>query len=572
MGRTQVDFRHSLRLRLLCMILLVWLIPTILLSHFISILLPNLHRMSEDSLRSEAEYAFSQVEDSLDSLITLSRDATYDAELLSAYDQRQHGELNDSDFVRLSRNYLERKYSRVPLILCAVYVPDFEEALFLFPPENSSRAAIYRTAVHPDIAVLRAGLDTRCTFLQSGSGVYLVRNLYCPAMQPYGLLVLEIDEGMLTEPLTAVARKWDGELSLRLDQITVGNLPPDSSDSGLVDSGREILSYSRTSASRDRDFAWSITLPRERLFGQERQFRRLCLLLYFLLLPVLILIAAYTYRRFSHPVSLLVGAAHRIEAGEFGATVPMQGRDELGTLGRAFSAMSTRLKELIDRNYKEEIALRDARIQALQSRINPHFINNALEDINWQARMDGSEGVSRMISALSVLLNATMARRDRRTVPLREELSVADSYAFFIRERFGSSLNWIQEVDVSLLDAALPLLTLQPVLENAVEHGIAPAGGGTIRVCMQRSGENMLIEISNTGAPLSSEDRERMEAALSGTLEGNHVGLSNIASRLRLIYHDQAGLSVSREEDRTVVRMQIPICIEGGHDERRKTE
>lgn len=107
--------------------------------------------------------------------------------------------------------------------------------------------------------------------------------------------------------------------------------------------------------------------------------------------------------------------------------MPMNGDDELGDLGRAFSNMSTRIAELIDKTYKEEIALRDARIQAMQSRINPHFINNVLESINWQARMEGSQSISAMVEALSVLLNASMARGDRHMVPLREEYDVAQA-------------------------------------------------------------------------------------------------------------------------------------------------
>ncbi len=559
MRQARRDFRHSLRLRLLIVILLIWLIPTVVLSHFISVLLPQLHRMSEDSLRSEAEYAFSQTEDSLEGLISLSRDATYDGELASAWERRQQGALGDAEFVRLSRNYLERKYSRVSLIRCAVFAPDLEGGLFLFPPADAAEAAVYREEVHGEVLALRESLDTRCGFLRASDRIWLIRGLYNTHLQPFGVLALEIDGDALFSPLSAVAEKWGAEAALRLDRVQTGSGPLEEAREGLTDPGGNTLIYSRVSASRDWDLAWRLTLPRERLYGREQQFRRLYLGLCLLLIPVLGLVALYTYRRFSRPVSLLVGAAHRIEEGELGAVVPMQGRDELGVLGRAFSAMSLRLKELVDRTYKEEIALRDARIQALQSRINPHFINNALEDINWQARMDGSEGVSRMIGALSVLLNATMAKRDRRTVPLREELSVADAYAFFIRERFGDRLTWVREVDDSLLDAALPLLTLQPVLENAVEHGIAPAGGGTIEIRIRRAEESMLIEIANTGAPLSPEDRARMDAALAGGLEGSHVGLSNIAGRLRLIYHDRAGVTASAEDGRTVVRMRIPI-------------
>ena len=315
MRQARRDFRHSLRLRLLIVILLIWLIPTVVLSHFISVLLPQLHRMSEDSLRSEAEYAFSQTEDSLEGLISLSRDATYDGELASAWERRQQGALGDAEFVRLSRNYLERKYSRVSLIRCAVFAPDLEGGLFLFPPADAAEAAVYREEVHGEVLALRESLDTRCGFLRASDRIWLIRGLYNTQLQPFGVLALEIDGDALFSPLSAVAEKWGAEAALRLDRVQTGSGPLEEAREGLTDPGGDTLIYSRVSASRDWDLAWRLTLPRERLYGREQQFRRLYLGLCLLLIPVLGLVALYTYRRFSRPVSLLVGAAHRIEAG-----------------------------------------------------------------------------------------------------------------------------------------------------------------------------------------------------------------------------------------------------------------
>ena len=561
--RTQnSDLRYSMRLRLLIFVLLVWFVPVFLLSSFISRLLPRMTEMAENSLLAGADYAWAQVLGAVDSAVTLSRDATYDGELAAAYDQHAQGLLSDTELVRLSRNYLERKYSREGLVLCSIYIPDDRSGLVLSPRADADRVTYYLENVHAAAMEVRESLDTRCRFVQLGGRTWLLRALLGTNMQPYGMLVLEIDYDRLTAPLTAVAEQWDAEQVIQLDEIGADSLNWAELPAGLDDTDREHLGYTRFSDSRDWTLNWHLNLPGERIFGQVRQFRRLLLGLYLLLVVVLILFALYVYRRFSKPVSVLIDAANRIEAGEFGVVVPMRGRDEIGTLGRAFSSMSVRLKELIDRNYREEIALRDARIQALQSRINPHFINNALEDINWQARIDGSENVSRMVSALSVLLNATMANRDRRTVPLREELSVVDAYVFFIQERYGDRLSLERDVDETLLDTLLPLLTLQPVLENAVEHGIAPAGSGAISIRIFREAEMMCVEIGNTGRPLSPEDQERMNAALAGSLEGNHVGLSNIAGRLRLIYHEKAEMSASWEDGWTLVRMRIPIETE----------
>ena len=547
---------HSLRTQMIVTVILAWLVPALILTQFIMTLLPRLQEMAQDALIGSADDAWAKVSDSMDTLITLSRDATYDGELLSAYTQREAGTLSDAEFVRVSRNYLERRYGREPLCRGAIYAADAAEGLTLYDRNGAEAMADYQALAAETLRSMRGEMDTRCLLLPAGEQLYLARNLLDTRMRPFGLLVLEIDRERLQAPLTAVAEQWHGT-----QRLETAGTPELSAPSGekLTEGKGDTLILTETSDSRDWTMTWYLTIPRDQVFGQVRQFRRLLIGLYVLLIPFLILISAYIHRRFTRPVTRLMEASRRIEQGEFGVTVPMKGEDELGALGRTFSHMSTHLKELVDRTYKEEIALRDARIQALQSRINPHFINNALEDINWQARIDGSGNVSRMVEALSVLLNASMASREKRLVPLREEMEVADAYICFIRERFGDRLILRKETEERLADCLVPLLTLQPVLENAVEHGIAPAGGGEIDITAREKDGLLQIEVANTGRPIRPEDRQRIDAALSGEQTGGHVGLSNIAGRLRLIYQGKASVEAATEGEKTVIRMRIPM-------------
>ena len=552
---------HSLRTQMIVTVILAWLVPTLILTHFIMTLLPSLQSMAQDALTDDADDAWTQVSESMDSLITLSREATYDGELLSVWTERDRGTMSDAEFVRLSRNYLERRYGREPLCRCAVYVPDGASGLMLYDRNGAEAAAAYRALAEEEILLLRGEMDSRCLLRPVQGHLYLVRNLLDTRMQPFGLLVLEIDRERLQAPLEKTAEQWHGTQKLVIGAETAAL---EITGEKLTDGGGETLVLTETSDNRDWTMTWQLTIPRDEVFGRVRQFRRLLIGLYLLLIPFLILIAAYIHRRFTRPVSRLMDASRRIEQGEFGVTVPMKGEDELGALGRTFSRMSTHLKELVDRNYKEEIALRDAQIQALQSRINPHFINNALEDINWQARIDGSENVSRMVSALSVLLNASMASREKRLVTLGEEMKVAEAYICFVRERFGDRLSLRMETEEKLMDCRVPLLTLQPVLENAVEHGIAPAGGGEISVTVRETGGALQMEVANTGRPIRPEDRQRIDAALNGEMAGNHVGLSNIAGRLRLIYRGEALMEAVTEGEKTIIRLRIPINREEG--------
>jgi sensor histidine kinase YesM len=168
-----------------------------------------------------------------------------------------------------------------------------------------------------------------------------------------------------------------------------------------------------------------------------------------------------------------------------------------------------------------------------------------------------------MVSSLSVLLNATLAREDRRLVTLREEMEVAEAYIFFIQQRFGDALTVSREIEEKAMDGVLPLLTIQPLLENAVEHGIAPAGGGNITLRGSLNDACMTIEIVNTGRETGKEDRERIEAALKGQPTGKHLGLANIVNRLRLIYGDRVLIRVDTDTPgQTTVRIVLPREIQ----------
>ena len=171
-----------------------------------------------------------------------------------------------------------------------------------------------------------------------------------------------------------------------------------------------------------------------------------------------------------------------------------------------------------------------------------------------------------MVNALSVLLGASMARQDRRMVTLKEETGVADAYIYFVQQRFGDSLSVEKQMEKEAESCLVPLLTIQPVLENAVEHGIAPAGGGSITLACRRAGNCVRIEIGNTGRGIQPEDREKIDAALRGeTQSGTHLGLANIADRLRLIYGGRAAIDVSSDaRGRTVVTIDVP---QGGEKE-----
>ena len=561
----------NLRVQITSVLLLSYLIPTLVLGFFAQhVLLGSVQKNVEAALVSNARYAWDMTVRNLDRIVTLGQEAVYDEELADAWDKWRSSAISNAEYLRLSRNYLEREFGRDKLFTFAAFIPANSNGLLISNPSGQSAASAFlRTN---EALVIRAAetLDTRSLFTGNEEQMCFVRNILNLRMENTGTLVLGLDRNVVLEPLISLQSGWKANMRLRIGDY--GDLDTDwaSFPVGFTDLPREdLLRYVQSETGEQYALNLMLLLDRTGQYHEIITFRRLIFILYLLLIPVLALIVFFVRRRITRPIGLLADASRRIEAGELGVTVPMRGGDELGDLGVAFSGMSVRLKDLIEKTYQEEIELKNAQIQALQSRINPHFLNNALETINWEARMEGSETIESMISALSVILNASLGRKNRRLVSLHEELEVADGYIYFIQQRFGDSLTITRDIDPEAEGCIVPLLTVQPVLENAVEHGIAPAGGGVIRLSARRAEDCLELKIANTGQPLRPEDRQRIDAALSGEAgEGSHLGLANIANRLRLLYGSQARLTVSGGLDReTVVEIQVPQT-EGsyGHD------
>ena len=563
----------KIRVQLLVIMLLCYLLPASLLGFYMGgAMIRDEQAKTESALLTSMEYSQLLADQNVNRVVTLARAATYDGELDNAVAQRDSGAISDGEFLRTARGYIERKYSREASITFAACFTLDNPDLLLVNRAGYEAAAVYQSFDHETVKAMSAELDTQCQFVKLAGGVYLVRNLMNLRMKPYGMLLLGIDVDRLFAPAAELARSWDARLDVRLDDVALTNLTGIAEDAAVqLDWDRAAIgeiapaapgwyACAWSGASRDYDLRAALLLDRRHLYGEIDAFRRLQAGLLFLLLPILGVITWYVHRRISKPIALLSEASNRIEAGELGVTVPMRGDDELGNLGKAFSNMSLRIEELIDKTYKEEIVLRDARIQAMQSRINPHFINNALETINWQARIEDSETISSMVESLSVLLNASMSRNDQRIVTLREELEVARAYFYFVGLSYGARLSTQMEIADDALTATVPVLTIQPLIENAVEHGIGPAGGGEIRLVCRRLGPCLRLEVVNSGKPITAEDRQRIDAAMRGdSLGGSHLGLSNICTRLQLIYGGQARIDLDTDVDGlTRVTLDIP--------------
>lgn len=564
----------SLRFCILAIVLMCWLVPTLLLGVYMGRpLIGTLQEKTEALLMTKAQQAQVRTAENIETVITLAKDVVYDDQLASAVSDFEKGAITYENYYSDCRSYLEHKFGRERLIDFAFFFRWRNPSTIFFTSDDYAEAVNFQQqqGLLSRVLMMSDALDTDTRFFLNDEKIYLVRNLFNTKLEKYGMLVLGLNKESLLAPVDEMCGDMDVTYMLHLDQLTLGNESYLSADTGMMRDGNALL-YTLMYSTRDYTMRFQVQADTREVYREMNDFGRLMMGMAFLILPLCLLMMLFVNRRIVRPIRLLSEASARIRDGELGVTVPMRGNDELGQLGSAFSSMSVQLEYLVDKSLKEEIALRDARIQALQSRVNSHFLNNALETINWEARMEGSKTICEMVEALSCLLNAAMDRNERHLAPLKDELLVADAYFIFINLRFGEKLTLWENISEGLGDVLVPRLVIQTLVENAIEHGIAPMGGGRISLTIYQKDERLTVEVLNSGKKLSEEDIARIRRLISDEEDPQgHMGIRNVSRRLRLLYGSNASLTIQRDEHgQTIAAFTIPVTYEEKQSEQEK--
>ncbi|WP_143319771.1 histidine kinase [Clostridium sp. HBUAS56010] len=232
-------------------------------------------------------------------------------------------------------------------------------------------------------------------------------------------------------------------------------------------------------------------------------------------------------------------------------------RDEIGQLHRSFDEMTQSVKVLRDENYDKQLLVRDSTIKMLQQQINPHFLYNTLDTINWMAQSYGAEDISVMVRSLGNLFRASIADQ-KDIIPLSEELKVLDNYIRIQQIRFKDRLYYELKTPEDITGILVPKLCIQPLVENALKHAMEDTDEMCcIHVNIIEMEHDYQIKVTNTGSRFETDLLKKIENK-EITPQGSGVGLININSRLKLIYGEEYGLKFNNEEGKAVVTLSIP--------------
>lgn len=299
-----------------------------------------------------------------------------------------------------------------------------------------------------------------------------------------------------------------------------------------------------------------------------------------LLTSLLLLLASYWFSlSITRPVQQLTEAASELSKGRFDKEITVKTNDEIAFLAKTFDHMRTNINNLFQQTKEKaklenelqqnKILLQESHFRSLQSQINPHFLFNTLNTLSKKAYLEGSEEISDLLVSVADLLRYNLKQIDR-SVTLREELMIVNQYMEIQKARFTDRLQLQLDIDESCIDVAIPALTLQPIIENAVIHAVEPnVDGGVISIRVIDMNEYVRILIKDDGNGMSEEKITQILMERQVQTEGHStgIGFSNVVKRLRLFYEREDVISIeSTIGSGTAVLLKIPKQRGEKHD------
>lgn len=260
----------------------------------------------------------------------------------------------------------------------------------------------------------------------------------------------------------------------------------------------------------------------------------------------------------SQPILLLNRAMEKVKKGNLDTRVQMERADEFGQLATSFDAMTAQLDQYMKEQVAQQKKLNEVQIAMMQAQLNPHFLYNTLDTMKWVAKANHIPEIATLSAKLAKILRTSIS--SPQMITLKEEMELVDSYAEIQKIRFGGRFTFTSELPQELSGTFVPKLMIQPIVENAMIHGLADCDNGTIHVKVHRLETQgfLCIEVTDDGCGISDEVLKCLNSRDREKLFG-HIGFYNVDMVIRLHYGDGYGLQAERrQEGGTCVRILLP--------------
>ena len=323
------------------------------------------------------------------------------------------------------------------------------------------------------------------------------------------------------------------------------------------------LSHSETTG-------WTIVgcMNMSELLKNSRKARSIYMLVALGLIAIALVISSEIARNITFPIQKLRDSMKRVQKGDFSAAeIEVYSDNEIGSLTRSFNVMTHKIQDLMAQNIQEQEQKRKIELKALQSQINPHFLYNTLDSIIWMAEGKKNEEVVLMTASLARLLRQSISI-ENELVTIGQEIEYVRSYLTIQKMRYKDKLEFEINVDPRITHAQIIRLVLQPIVENAIYHGLKyKESKGMLKVHGYELGERIIIDITDDGVGMDEETLKHIYDKHKVNYHSNGVGVYNVQQRLVLYYGKEYGIIYHSEKGKgTTATVVIPKNQEDVHE------
>ncbi len=293
--------------------------------------------------------------------------------------------------------------------------------------------------------------------------------------------------------------------------------------------------------------------------------RNYFIIMMFVILLMLIGIINLVVNKLLSQLYVMIDSMRQVQKGDLSVVTDVKSQDEIGEIVEQFNKMLSRIRQLMKENIQREVLAKDAELRALQNQINAHFIYNVLESIKMMAEVKGEYEISDSVTILGKLLRYSM-KWNSKTVTVREEIDYINNYLVLMNLRYDYEIYLSLNIEETIYEQEIPKMSLQPIVENAINHGIEDMAEDTnIYIKGYERGKNCVIEITDAGKGMSNNEVDTIHKRLLGEIEvldkaEGGIGLKNVHDRIQMSFGEDYGIEVFSQRDRyTKVKVTIPL-------------
>jgi sensor histidine kinase YesM len=305
--------------------------------------------------------------------------------------------------------------------------------------------------------------------------------------------------------------------------------------------------------------SYSLT-PQYLLEESQKVLTRNMLIIALIVIVVAVISAMLITRSLSTPLTRIVGSLKEIKSGRMDLRLGGLKLDEIGTLGRAINEMLDQIQELMAQQYNARLLLKQAEHKALQAQVNPHFLYNTLETMSSVAAAQNCHTVSTLCQAMSNIFRYSMDMQDPLST-VGAEIVHLKNYMYVMNVRTQNGIELVIDIDQGLLSEKVPRLSLQPLVENAISHGLVnKRGPKKIEIAGAAQNGDMVLSISDNGVGMDAEavNRRLQDEGADSFGKSRSIGLANIHARIRLLFGEAYGVSVRSLSEGSSVTLRVP--------------